>query len=211
MLFTLGYVQLGRWRGVPLRWHVSLPLGVALMSGLELAPWRWLFAFALVLVHEAGHAVMVRRHGLRMVAIDLQGIGGEPRWRGAAAPMSETAIAWGGVLAQVAAFVGARLGILVFGEPTEPWSEDLVYVLTDANLVVMAVHLLPLPTFDGEHAWRVLARRPGQGRLHERVILVHMDDVPVAPEDEVRVRSEVEAELEAIARSHNERAEERRR
>lgn len=209
-MFTFGYVQLGRWRGAPVRWHVSLPLGIALMSGLELAPWRWLFAFLLILLHQAGHAAMVRRHGLRVAAVDLQGVGGETRWRGDAGPITETAIAWGGVLAQLAAYVAARVALVVFGEPLDMWSADLVYVMTDANLIVIAVHLLPLPSFDGERAWRVLALRPGQMFDGEPAIRVPIDAAAVAPEDEARVRSEVEAELEAIARSHNERAGQRR-
>ncbi len=180
------------------------------MSGLELAPWRWLFAFLLILLHQAGHAAMVRRHGLRVAAVDLQGVGGETRWRGDAGPITETAIAWGGVLAQLAAYVAARVGLVAFGDPVDMWSADLVYVLTDANLIVIAVHLLPLPSFDGERAWRVLALRPGHGLYRETTTHVHVDELTVAPEDEARVRAEVEAELEGIARSHNERARQRR-
>ena len=209
-MFTFGYVQLGRWRGAPVRWHVSLPLGIALMSGLELAPWRWLFAFLLILLHQAGHAAMVRRHGLRVAAVDLQGVGGETRWRGDAGPITETAIAWGGVLAQLAAYVTARVALVVFGEPLDMWSADLVYVVTDVNLIVIAAHLLPLPSFDGERAWRVLALRPGHAFDGEPAIRVQIDETSVAPEDEARLRFEVEAELEAIARTHNERAGQRR-
>ena len=61
--------------------------------------------FLLILIHEMGHAVLVRRVGLHAVSIDVHGFGGQCRYAGYPDPLQRSIVAWGGVLAQ--ALLGA--------------------------------------------------------------------------------------------------------
>ena len=70
-MFTAGYGRFGRWGAAPIRWHWSLPLGMALAGAFELRPLAWVLFLGLVLVHEAGHFVAVKRVGVTVVGVDL--------------------------------------------------------------------------------------------------------------------------------------------
>src|SRR5512147_2619013 len=109
MMFTGGYGRFGSWGRAPLRWHWSLLLAMGLAGGMELRPLSWLLYFGLVLAHEAGHHAAVRGAGLRVIGVDLQGLGGEVRWNGAATPREQVMIAWSGVLAQLGVMLLAKL------------------------------------------------------------------------------------------------------
>lgn len=66
MVFNSGYWTIGKLGGaaVPLHWTVA---AFALyFSGFRFAPGIWLGYVLLVLVHEAGHALFVRRYGYRV-------------------------------------------------------------------------------------------------------------------------------------------------
>lgn len=204
MLFTAGYGRLGRWGGAPLRWHWSLPLGMAFAGGWELEPLSWLLFLGLVLVHQAGHHLAVRRAGLSIIGVDLQGLGGEVRWHGAATPREQIIIAWSGVLAQLAFLVFAQVVLAIAGGVSTPWLAEVEHVCVTVNAVVMGLNLLPLPTFDGEVAWKVVALMLGRKIPQRRAIVLRV--VPAEPPNEERVRAEVEAELAEITRIHNEQA-----
>lgn len=214
MMFTAGYATFGRYRGLPIRWHWSLPVAIALFGGAAIAPMRWLLVVALVLVHEAGHHLMVRHYGLRPIGVDLQGLGGETRWTGQATPKQEIVIAWSGVLAQLAIFALAELGFALYalggGAVIDgTWLADSRFMLREANILMVAVNLLPLPTFDGHVAWKLFALWRGDLEP-QRVIIIHLDPSRVQAEHELdvqRVQREVEAELEALTRAHNAKAE----
>src|SRR4051812_22189782 len=100
MNFQSGHLTLGRLGGAPLRIHWSTPIGAFVLTGLSYVPGAWLGFVLLVLVHERGHAMLVRLFGGRVVSIDIHGVGGECRWQGHVSDRKRAAIAWGGVLAQ---------------------------------------------------------------------------------------------------------------
>lgn len=216
MMFTAGYLELGRYRGVPIRWHWSLPLAIALFGGgfgatdSGPSPLRWVLILALVLVHDAGHRVVVRHFKLTPIGIDMQGLGAETRWRGDATPRQEIAIAWAGVFAQLVALVAVALGFGIYraagGLVTEAWMIDVEYVYRDVNAIMILVNLVPLPTFDGDVAWKVFALWRGDLQPR-RVIVIQVAHDQSVPVDVERVKAEVDAELEAMAQAHNARAE----
>lgn len=215
-MFTAGYVHFGEYRGVPIRWHWSLAVMLVLV-GLDIGPAGdyslhplcSLFTLALVLVHEAGHHALIVREGLTPIGIDLQAFGGETRWRGQATPRQEVAIAWAGVVAQVIAFavVGLAFGIydLAGGEVTARWAQDLRFVYLDMNLLIIAVNLMPLPTFDGDVAWKARAVFRGEAEQH-RMILITLAGGDPRPVDPERVKADVDAEIAALTAAHNDRA-----
>ena len=99
-MFDRGYWTVMRWRGAPVRVHWSLALSALVLGGVRLDPAGWLGIVLVVLAHEVGHAVLVRRYRLTVESIDLHGLGGECRYSGLAKGWQTAVIAWGGVLAQ---------------------------------------------------------------------------------------------------------------
>jgi hypothetical protein len=74
-------------------------------GGWGLSPLSWILFLGVVLAHEAGHRHSVRRAGLTIIGVDLQGLGGEVRWNGVATPREQVLIAWSGVLAQLGVLI----------------------------------------------------------------------------------------------------------
>jgi Zn-dependent protease len=109
-----------------------------------------------ILVHECGHAWMARRRGCGVVSIRIGLFHGRceheadqyDEW-------DDVAIAWGGVLAQLA----VAIPMLVLARFTTPQMLGpfgvAVSLLAGANLVIALFNLLPAPGFDGDKAWRI--------------------------------------------------------
>jgi stage IV sporulation protein FB len=167
-MFETGFLQIGRIRGAPIRIHWSVLLGVLFFTGFRFAPAAWLGFVALVLVHELGHAGIVLRYGLRVLAIDVHGFGGQCRWEGQASPWQRAVIAWGGVLAQAALLAATLLFVTLTGGPTTSFGAELVSVFTHTNAYLALINLLPIPPLDGANAWTVVsawrARRANTSR-----------------------------------------------
>jgi Zn-dependent protease len=150
-----GYLTLGKWRGADVRAHWTLPLGAAVFSGGRFVPGFWLGFFLLVLIHEVGHALLVRRFRCRVISIDIHGLGGVCRWNGSPSPIQRAHIAWGGVHAQLAVF-GITVGALaLLGDPDARFVAQVVSAFTTTNLWLIALNLLPVPPLDGAEAWKL--------------------------------------------------------
>ncbi|MFO0749385.1 MAG: hypothetical protein U1F43_27515 [Myxococcota bacterium] len=152
--FANGYLVFGQ--RLPIRFHWSLPVGALVLGGFELRPWFWLAFVVLTLLHELGHAVMVWRYKKRVVALDVSGIGGTCHWRGAATPWEESAIAWGGVLAQAVVLLVTYIVGAVAGPPQHEWSWEIYGAFTKWNLMIIGINLLPIGPLDGVRAWRII-------------------------------------------------------
>jgi stage IV sporulation protein FB len=192
-----GYLTLGRWRGAPVRAHWTLPVGALVFGQGRFVPGFWLGFFLLVLVHELGHAIMVRRERQRVVSIDIHALGGVCRWAGdptivsgtlkgfpnppavvrgepsSPAPHASIArawIAWGGVIAQAIALVGAYAVLAAAGPPERVFTAQLAAAFTSTNIWLIAINLIPVPPLDGAEAWKLpglLARRRRAARYDE--------------------------------------------
>jgi Zn-dependent protease len=151
-----GYFTLGHWRGIPVRMHWTTPLGAVIFTRFEFVPVIW-FGFALIVfVHEYGHALMVRRCGATVLSIDMDGLGGSCAWEGDVSHIQRALIAWGGVLAQLMLFIGAKAVDATIGWPALLGGVQLFNMLTSTNLRVAAFNLIPFPPFDGWQAWRLI-------------------------------------------------------
>lgn len=146
-----GYWTIARLRGAPIRLHWTLIVGALYFGRLNPAIW---VAFALlILIHEIGHALIVMRFGLKVVAVDVLGFGGLCHWQGHASQTERAWIAWGGVLAQGALYLATLAIVGVVGAPiSDPWWG--VYVtFTHTNLWLIGFNLLPIRPLDGATAW----------------------------------------------------------
>jgi stage IV sporulation protein FB len=159
-----GTLRLGSWRGVPVRAHWTLPLGAFVFGRGRFVPGFWLGFVLVVLIHELGHALVVRRFGLRVVSIDLHALGGECRWAGDPTPLQRARIAWGGVNAQLVALIVAVVVLAVLGPRGTPFVDDLADAFTFTNAYMIALNLIPIAPLDGAEAWKL----PGLLRARAR-------------------------------------------
>ncbi len=159
--------------GVPVRIHWSVPLFAFFAGGFALAPGAWLAYLLLILVHEAGHAFVVRRVGARALALDVLGFGGLCWWEGEVTPIQRACIAWGGIWAQLVVLAVTGVCVLFLGRPSSPFANDMVTVALTSNLWLIGMNLLPIPPLDGKDAWslfpllrrRFARRRAAAARL----------------------------------------------
>lgn len=146
--------------GVPLFVHWSV---------LILLPVFWLIekhflgvvvgvsAYLVVLiVHEAGHAIMARLLGLRVAAVAIWPLHGKCWVQLPASKMQYIALAWAGVIGQavlaLAAFAIAALcsslGISIPG-----WIQPAFFVFEVLNPFIAICNLAPFGNLDGRAAW----------------------------------------------------------
>ncbi len=152
-MFSGGYFTVGRIRRVPIRVHFTTPIGLYVFTGLSSNLTRWAGLLFIILIHELGHAALVRRYRLSVESIDISGIGGGCRWTGPhVTDVQRSVIAWGGVLAQgvllvLLEMVGKTIGFgsTVVGQVAE--------TLVVPNLLLIIINLLPFPPLDGATAW----------------------------------------------------------
>jgi stage IV sporulation protein FB len=153
-IFDRGYWEAFRVRGIPVRVHWTTPVGALVFGGLTFSPAFWAAFFILVLVHELGHAWLVRRLSHRVLAIEVTGFGGRCRWSGAASERDRGVIAWGGVVAQGLLLVATLLFVVFFGFPDSTVGRQIASAFLFTNGLLMAVNLLPVEPLDGAEAWR---------------------------------------------------------
>lgn len=153
-MFESGFFTVARVFRAPIRIHWSTPLGLALGSFFQ---WRIAIATALLIVlHELGHAAMVVRARARVVRIDVLPFGGRCLWRGNLGPTRRAAVAWGGVLAQLALLLVTVALLAAFGFPRAGLLDDLAVTFTLINGLYIFTNLLPVEPLDGAEAWPLL-------------------------------------------------------
>lgn len=154
-----GYFRLGRFGGAPIRIHWTTPIGAFAFCGFRWAPAAWGAFVALILIHELGHAVMVRAFRLKVASVDVHGIGGVCNFFGTTTPIGSALIAWGGVFGQLVLLALALPATLLLPPVGAPWwATQLLDSLIFTNLYLMAINLLPVPGFDGAEAWKLFGK-----------------------------------------------------
>jgi len=161
-VFDTGYFTVARVRGAPVRVHWSAPIGAWLMGGGGFSPGFWVGFFVVIVLHELGHAFLVRRVGFQVASVDVHGLGGVCRWHGYASEKQHAIIAWGGVLAQAVLFVAALLVRTFAPLPPTLFVAELFDACIRWNAFIMLLNLIPFGGFDGAYAWKLLRylRRP---------------------------------------------------
>jgi Zn-dependent protease len=190
-----GYLVIGQLLGAPIRVHWTAPLGALVFGRFELVPAFWLAFLGIILVHELGHAIIVRLVRARVRAVDLNGVGGLCHWSGNVSDIERAAIAWGGVLAQLGVFVVAIALVSIFGYPRTNFDLQLWQACTTANLWLVALNLIPIAPLDGAEAWRLVPllrarRRQRRATARAKTARAHL-----------RLLERTEADPRAVARA----------
>jgi Zn-dependent protease len=121
------------------------------------------FVFLLLVVHELGHVVSLRRRRIAVTGVALFGIHGETSYNEyAAKPGDVVAVAWAGVAAQVVLMLAALAATSLIPFAAIPYgaavASVMFVVLVKFNVFLMIVALLPIGPFDGHDAWQVIPR-----------------------------------------------------
>lgn len=166
--------------GVPVRFHFTFVLLLVFLvffvvsKGQASAAADALFIlclFASVLLHELGHAVVARRHGIRTLEIVLYPIGGVAKLQKNPPPKAELWIALAGPAVNVV-IAGVILGgvavarqSVAVGEILVPTDANLLERIAAINLLLAAFNMLPAFPMDGGRVLRsLLALWKGEAR-----------------------------------------------
>lgn len=108
-----------------------------------------------VLLHEAGHAVTARRHGLGVKGITIELLGGYTELdQEAPTPRAELVVALAGPA--VSFVLGAAAAVGTWLSPAESLANQILFQLAVSNLVVAVFNVLPGLPLDGGRALRGL-------------------------------------------------------
>ena len=177
----MGSLTIANLLGVDIRLHPSF----ALVLAWVLVDWRdfgWttspaqmavaalmiVLLYGCVLLHEMGHALVAREHGIRVQDVTLSAIGGVARMESLPLrPRTEVAIALAGpgmnvaiaaALLPLVLVVGVALGFNGLDDYVlrafDPSLGGLLFGLFFANLLLMLFNLLPAFPMDGGHVLR---------------------------------------------------------
>jgi Zn-dependent protease len=145
------------------RWYVhgSVLLIVALLALMSFqSPIHAVVAiasyFAIILVHELGHALMARRLGYDVDAIRLALFHGRCEYEAPHTEMDDVLISWAGVLAQMAIAVPVLVVATLFENHDFGYAAPAIVFLGYVNLLIALVNLAPSSGLDGDTAWRVI-------------------------------------------------------
>lgn len=169
-------IRIGRLAGIPIGvqplWLVIVALitwslgatyypdqapGIAPGAAYALGLLSALLLFASILLHELGHAVVARRHGVEIEEIDLWLLGGVARMSGYpkhALDELRFALAGPAVTLAIALFFGAIAVALPASAPD--WLQAVVSYQAVINAVILVFNLLPAFPLDGGRVARAL-------------------------------------------------------
>ncbi len=173
---SLRSIRVGRLAGIPIGiqplWLVIVGLitwslgavyypdrdpGIAAGAAYGLGLLSALLLFGSILLHELGHAIVARRHGVEIEEIDLWLLGGVARMKGyprAAGDELRFALAGPAVTLAIAAVFGLAAAALPAGTPAG--LRALVDYQVFINLAILAFNLLPAFPLDGGRVARAL-------------------------------------------------------
>jgi Zn-dependent protease len=155
--------RLGQWRGIPISLHWTVFIGIAWFfyqtrsvvdTGLAFVAFTFL-----LLVHELGHAAVALWRQVEVHNIQLYFLHGRCSHELPEYELDDVLIAWGGVAAQLVVLVvalGANVVLAMLSPVALGLASPLLHVFVATNAFIMIFNLLPIASFDGAKAWRIL-------------------------------------------------------
>ncbi|MFN8159607.1 MAG: site-2 protease family protein [Solirubrobacterales bacterium] len=165
----LGSIRLGRLAGIPIGisplWLVIVGLitlslgasyypneveGIAPLAAYLLGLLSALLLFASILLHELGHAIVARRHGVAIEGIDLWLLGGVAKMRGEPRSGADE-LRYAAAGPAVTAVIAALFGVLAVALPAD--APAALRALVDyqllINVLILGFNLIPAYPLDG--------------------------------------------------------------
>jgi Zn-dependent protease len=156
-----GFVRLTRIAGVTvyMHWSVIAVTMVLLLNAIRDAAVTvfLLFAYlAVLLLHEAGHALAAQRLGYRVWSIEMYPFHGLTRYEAPASHYHACVVAWGGVLAQLMVALPLIYWSATFGFTRVGVFNALIAIFGYLSAVIAVLNLLPVGRLDGATAWQIV-------------------------------------------------------
>ena len=133
-------------------------MAAIILGNFRFVPAFWVGVVIVLLAHELGHASAVALYRLRILSLEMHGLGGRCRWDGHVSPVGRSVIAWSGIVAQVVLLALTMAGLRWLGPPPSGVAIQLTHAFVRANIVIGALNLVPLGALDGAEAWRLFPR-----------------------------------------------------
>ena len=160
--------QLGTWGRIPVSMHWTVLLSAAwlyiIFQDVASTLIGCVAMLFLMLVHEYGHVLALRRRKLGVTSIQLFGVHGETTYNEYAAKGNDAiVVAWAGVAAQAVVMVVTLVAAPFLPLDGMPYPVLLVwgtlsFMFVKYNVFLMIVALLPIGPFDGHAAWQFIPR-----------------------------------------------------
>jgi Zn-dependent protease len=152
------YIRIGHYHGAPIYFHWSaVALGVFILVMTTLGAWNILALgasfFTILIVHELGHALIAEHFKREVVDIKIYIMIGLTTYQYYDDPYEESAIAWGGPVAQMALFLPAVLWSSLVGYSSSDIFNDVIVMFSYWNALLIILNLIPLSPLDGKKAW----------------------------------------------------------
>ncbi|HSC16765.1 MAG TPA: hypothetical protein VLI71_16670 [Gammaproteobacteria bacterium] len=155
--------RLGQWRGIPISLHWTVFIGIAWFLYQTRSVLDTAVAFVgfcvLLLIHELGHATVALWRQVEVHRIQLFFLHGNCSHELPDYELDDVLIAWGGVAAQLVVLLialGADVLLAAVSPLTHVLASPLFRVFIATNIFIMIFNLLPIASFDGAKAWRIL-------------------------------------------------------
>lgn len=143
--------------GVRLKFHWSIFPAMVILGGLKFQPALYVSFFALVLIHEIGHALIVKAYSLENHELIVHGLGGACIWSGSATQKQISIISWGGVIAQLSVLIIFLILPNFFALPPYDYIDQIFRTFIGTNLFIMIFNLIPYDPMDGAEAWKIFS------------------------------------------------------
>jgi len=111
--------------------------------------------FAILVIHELGHAFVARYFGYDVYEIRIAVFIGQCVYEAPRNELHDAVIAWGGVAAQLLVATIVMLLALIPGIDEVPGLGPVIAFLGYLNVIFALFNLAPTPPLDGAKAWRV--------------------------------------------------------
>jgi Zn-dependent protease len=195
-------LTIGKLWGIPIRVHLSLPLGLLMLTRFQWRPLWWLCSLGVVLLHELGHAAVVRAVGAKVTEVMLTGFGGHCGWDGTPSKLGRAAISCGGIAAQLLLLFAALGAEALHVVPAGEIGRTVFWAATESNIWLIGINLVPMAPLDGAIAWTfpyLLGQRARQrlavsstANPMQPTALVEVEDPVVAERAKARVSTMLE-------------------
>lgn len=193
-----GWLTVGKWHGAPIRLHFTILLLGLWFGGLRFVPGIWVAFCLVVLIHEMGHAFLVRRFGHTVLSIDVHGLGGWCRWAGISTPYERAVIACGGVIAQGILLVLTLAVVGLVGRPTSSIGAQVYHAFVTTNLWIMLFNMLPIPPLDGAEMMELFRMKRDEWRVNRFVKQQHKVKREKKKEEREKKERLAKVEIEAL-------------
>jgi Zn-dependent protease len=113
----------------------------------------------LIIIHELGHALIIKLLKYKVVSIDIHFAGGKCIYEEVYYEIHDILISWGGILMQILLLLLSIIIAIILSKYkfflNNKVIESIFYILIIINFMTIIFNLCPIPNLDGERALKI--------------------------------------------------------